>query len=203
MGKPGVITNWLFFKQRTHELTIVFLWLYNTVVVTFFPYLYSWRRNYCSNLGGILPKKSGRATLNRHYQRKQESLFFQLTISLILNTMVSNSIYFFRTHFAPAPLSFGNWRAQGYEHLSFGSLSAEERAVECSLVSGSFSNDDGDGSENVKKPIGLDLAKLLCCAFLCRHCTTTAWKSLIWLFMEDGNKRKRIFLSLSKVECGP
>ena len=27
MGKPEVITNWLFSKQRTHELTIVFLWL--------------------------------------------------------------------------------------------------------------------------------------------------------------------------------
>ena len=26
MGKPEVITNWLFSKQRTHELTIVFLW---------------------------------------------------------------------------------------------------------------------------------------------------------------------------------
>ena len=27
VGKPEVITNWLFSKQRTHELTIVFLWL--------------------------------------------------------------------------------------------------------------------------------------------------------------------------------
>ena len=26
VGKPEVITNWLFSKQRTHELTIVFLW---------------------------------------------------------------------------------------------------------------------------------------------------------------------------------
>ena len=26
MGKPEVITNWLFSKQRAHELTIVFLW---------------------------------------------------------------------------------------------------------------------------------------------------------------------------------
>ena len=28
VGKPEVITNWLFPKQRTHELTIVFLWLF-------------------------------------------------------------------------------------------------------------------------------------------------------------------------------
>ena len=32
--------------------------LYNAVVVTFFPYLNSCRRSYCSNLGGIPPKKS-------------------------------------------------------------------------------------------------------------------------------------------------
>ena len=28
MGKPEVISNWLFSKQRTHELTIVFLWFF-------------------------------------------------------------------------------------------------------------------------------------------------------------------------------
>ena len=37
--------------------------LYNTVAVTFFPYLYSCRRSYSSNLGGIPLKKSSRATL--------------------------------------------------------------------------------------------------------------------------------------------
>ena len=29
------------------------------------------------------------------------------------------------------------------------------------------------------------------------------WKCLIFCFMEDVNKRRRIFLSLSKLECGP
>ena len=28
VGKPEVIANWLFSKQRTHELTIVFLWFF-------------------------------------------------------------------------------------------------------------------------------------------------------------------------------
>ena len=34
VGKPEVITNWLFSKQRTHELTIVFLWF-----ILFVPFL--------------------------------------------------------------------------------------------------------------------------------------------------------------------
>ena len=38
--------------------------LYNTVVATFFPYLYSCRRSKCSKLGGINPQKSSRATLS-------------------------------------------------------------------------------------------------------------------------------------------
>ena len=32
VGKPEVITNWFFSKQRTHELTIVFLWLHGLSV---------------------------------------------------------------------------------------------------------------------------------------------------------------------------
>ena len=39
--------------------------------------------------------------------------------------------------------------------------------------------------------------------FLCRHRTTTTRKYLISRFyMEDINKRRRIFLFLSKLECG-
>ena len=41
------------------------------------------------------------------------------------------------------------------------------------------------------------------CTFLCRHCTTAAWKCLISRFMKDVNKRRRIFLSLSKLDCSP
>ena len=66
---------------------------------------------------------------------------------------------------------------------------------------GSFSNDDGDGNENFKRAIGL-LRKqqfytriTLFCTFLCCHCTTTTWKCLIARFMEDVNKRRRIFLA--------
>ena len=77
---------------------------------------------------------------------------------------------------------------------------------------GSLSNDKGDGNENAKKAMGL-LSKTtilhgdhICgfCTFLCRHCTTTTWKCLISRFMEDEDvtKRRRIFLSFSKLGCG-
>ena len=47
---------------------------------------------------------------------------------------------------------------------------------------------------------------MLFCPFLCRHCTTTTWKCLISRFMEDVNKRLRIFflfLNLSTVPKKP
>ena len=50
--------------------------LYDTVVVIFYPYLYSWRRSYCSNLGGIPPKKSSRATLILFNMRVRLDIFF-------------------------------------------------------------------------------------------------------------------------------
>ena len=74
----------------------------------------------------------------------------------------------------------------------------------------SFSSDDGDSTENVKKAIGLHSKTKTTlhvhhsfCTFLCRRCTTTTWKCVIFRFMEVVNKRRRIFLSLSKLECGP
>ena len=60
---------------------------------------------------------------------------------------------------------------------------------------GSFSDDDGDGNENVKKAIGLSskTSSLLVhqpfFTFLCRYYTTTTWKCLFLRFMEDVNKR--------------
>ena len=76
-------------------------------------------------------------------------------------------------------------------------------------IIGSFSNDEGDGNEDVKKAIGL-LRKTTTlhvhhafCTFLYRPCTTTKWKCLIASFMEDVNKRRRISFFLSKLECGP
>ena len=69
---------------------------------------------------------------------------------------------------------------------------------------------DGDGNENVKTVIGL-LSKTTSLhthplrffgTFLCRYFTITTWKCLISRFMEDVNKRRRNFLSLSKLECG-
>ena len=42
------------------------------------------------------------------------------------------------------------------------------------------------------------------CTFLCRHCTTTTRKCLIWRCMEDLNKWPRIiFISPSKLESSP
>ena len=76
---------------------------------------------------------------------------------------------------------------------------------------GSFSNDDGDGNEDVKKAIGnvYTVAKqqlctciTLFCTFLYRPCTTK-WKCLTASFMEEVNKQRRISFSLSKLDCGP
>ena len=72
----------------------------------------------------------------------------------------------------------------------------------------SFSSDDGNSNENVKKAIRLQSKKKTTlhvhhsfCTFLCRRCTTTTWKCVIFRFMEVVNKRRRIFLSLPKFEC--
>ena len=68
----------------------------------------------------------------------------------------------------------------------------------------SLGNDDGDGNENGKKAKQqLCTCIMLFCTFLCRHCSTTTWRCLIARFMESANKRRRIFPSLSKLECGP
>ena len=74
---------------------------------------------------------------------------------------------------------------------------------------GSFSNDGGDGNEDVKKAIGLlskttslhvhhaflyvSLPSLHDCNVKMPNCK----------FMKDANKRRRISFSLSKLECGP
>ena len=70
---------------------------------------------------------------------------------------------------------------------------------------GSFSNDDRDDNENVKKALGLTRKlesytfSTLSGTFFCRHYTTTTWNFLLPLAMENVSTRRRIFLSLSKV----
>ena len=67
---------------------------------------------------------------------------------------------------------------------------------------------DGDDKENVKKQLvehsqakqQLCTCITLSCTFLCRHCTTMTGKCLILRFMEDVNKRRVNFLSLSDLE---
>ena len=74
---------------------------------------------------------------------------------------------------------------------------------------GSFSNDDGDGNQDVKKAIVL----------LCKTITLHVHHAFLYIslpslpdydvkipiasFMEDVNKRRRISLSPSTLECGP
>ena len=71
----------------------------------------------------------------------------------------------------------------------------------------SFSNDNGDSNENIKKAIPMfRLAKwqlcmciTLFCTFLCRHCMTTTWKCLISFSMEmltSNNELFFLFLNL-------
>ena len=54
--------------KKTQIIRKFHLYNYNTAVVTFFPYLYSRRQS--SNLGGIPPKKSSRATLICTFQEQ-------------------------------------------------------------------------------------------------------------------------------------
>ena len=68
---------------------------------------------------------------------------------------------------------------------------------------------DGDGNENVEKAIGL-LSKTTSLhvhhAFLYISLPLLYdydVKCLVSRFMEDVNKRRQTFLSLSKLECGP
>ena len=64
----------------------------------------------------------------------------------------------------------------------------------------------GRQRERKKKTIGLISKKQLCtcitlfCTFLSRFCTTTTWKCLISRFMENVNKQRRNFISLSELE---
>ena len=79
------------------------------------------------------------------------------------------------------------------------------------LSGGSLSNDDGDGNENVKKTrdrlnrqnnnfVSTSRFLVLYVYLLSLHDYDV--KNLISRFMEDVNKRRRIFLSLFKLKCG-
>ena len=67
---------------------------------------------------------------------------------------------------------------------------------------GSFSNDDGDGNSLISKTTTLHVHHTFF-TFLCCHCTTTTWKCLMSRFMENVNKERRTFLSVSKLESRP
>ena len=51
--------------------------------------------------------------------------------------------------------------------------------------------------------IQLRTCNTLFCSFLSRFCTTMTWKCLISRFIEDVNKQRRNFISLSELEYGP
>ena len=67
---------------------------------------------------------------------------------------------------------------------------------------------DGEDKENVKQAMGWISKTHLCTfiklfgTFLCRHCKNSTGKCLISRFMEDLNKRRLNFLSLSELEYG-
>ena len=71
----------------------------------------------------------------------------------------------------------------------------------------SFSKDFGDGNEGrLQKALAKQqvcTCITLFCTFLCRPFTSRALKCLISRFMEDVNKRRRIFLSRPKLGWGP
>ena len=66
-------------------------------------------------------------------------------------------------------------------------------------VLGSFSNDYGDGKSNrfIKQNNNFARESRFFVHFFAVGWTTTAWKCLLSRFMEDANKPRRIFLSLS------
>ena len=77
------------------------------------------------------------------------------------------------------------------------------------LSLGSFSNDDGDSNQNVKQSKGLDWqnnnfarASLFFVHFFAVTARLRREKSLISFFMENVNKGRRTFLSLSKLKSG-
>ena len=72
----------------------------------------------------------------------------------------------------------------------------------CRIVRSLISTDKGNVKREQQKSNRLRSAKqrlctciTLFCAFLCRHCTTTTWISLISRFVEDVNTRQRLSFS--------
>ena len=66
----------------------------------------------------------------------------------------------------------------------------------------------GTATRTSERVIGLRMGQqelctciTLFCTFLCHHCTTTTSKCLVQHFMENANKRRGVFPSLSKLEC--
>ena len=76
---------------------------------------------------------------------------------------------------------------------------------------GTLRSNDANGNENVKKKNNrfckqnnnFARASRFFVHFFARFCTTTTWKCPISLFMEDVNKRRRNFISLSVLGYGP
>ena len=78
------------------------------------------------------------------------------------------------------------------------------------LLLGTLRSNDADGNENVKKNnrfykqnINFARASRFFVHFFARFCTTRTWKCIISRFMEDVNKQRQNFISLSVLGCGP
>ena len=78
----------------------------------------------------------------------------------------------------------------------------------CKKTIGTLRSNDADGNEKVKKKRfnkqnnNFARASHFFCTFLSRFYMTTTWKCLISRFMEDVNKQRRNFISLSELGYG-
>ena len=98
VGKPEVITNWLFSKQRTHELTIVFLWFVIVEVEKWTANWFtlgrkgpSWRRIITVVPPLHLYHVFCNRSCNCHFS------IFPLTVIVVVVTLVANWITFGQT----------------------------------------------------------------------------------------------------------
>ena len=117
---------------------------------------------------------------------------------------------------APTSVLWLSGRASGwlvtrrsYVWLLLGELGFFLPSCLCHWLNRDFKIQRRDRNEKVKKYIRFNKQNNLARAshffvhFFCHFCTTTTWKCLISRFMENVNKQRRNFISLSQLGYGP
>ena len=130
--------------------------------------------------------------------------------------MSSFFIWFPNTHLTLISFVFSLWIINEFEKKT--SNKSHQRTLNkistwwffsAGISLGTLRSKDADGNENVKnnwfnkQNSNFARASRYFCTFLLCSCTTTTWKYLIWRFMEDVNKQRRNFISLSELGYGP